>query len=112
MMTTPGGSGAGFLAFGTATPGMGFNFSDYLNVTPSPAQAAWRTPGGPSAKTPLAAREARRRINFDALLPPGASPSLSSAAGQGNAGGVTAAAVVGEAKGLGMELGGELVSSQ
>lgn len=56
------------------TPGnnINFNFADFVNVTPSPAQAPWggRTPGGP--KTPgLAARIARRGLNFDALVPPG-----------------------------------------
>lgn len=91
-MHTPGGTN-GFVGFNT--PGASFNFADYLNVTPSPAQGSWKTPG--PAKTPLAAREARRRLNFDGLMPP--SPSV---------GGVPA----GEAKGLGMELGGELVSSQ
>lgn len=98
MMTTPGGSGGGFLSGLITTPGMNFNFSDYLNVTPSPAQAAWRTPG--VSKTPLAVRETRKRLNFDALLPPGASP-------------LTIHTPDTEAtKGLGMELGGELVSSQ
>jgi Whi5 like len=98
MMSTPGGGGSGFIGFGAATPGMGFNFADYLNVTPSPAQAAWRTPG--PGKTPIAAREARRRLNFDTLMPPsnGASGDLHSGDGKVN--------------GLGMELGGELVSSQ
>lgn len=91
MMHTPGGTN-GLLGFNT--PGASFNFADYLNVTPSPAQGGWKTPG--PAKTPLAAREARRRLNFDGLMPP--SPMV----GQGG----------GEAKGLGMELGGELVSSQ
>jgi Whi5 like len=96
MMNTPGGSGAHFFGFGATTPGMGFNFADYVNVTPSPAQVPWRTPG--PTKTPLAAREARRRLNFDTLLPPGASPSL----GNPDV----------KVQGLGMELGGELVSSQ
>ncbi|KAF2663592.1 hypothetical protein BT63DRAFT_122506 [Microthyrium microscopicum] len=97
MLSTPGG-GSNYIGFGTTTPGMGFNFADYLNVTPSPAQAAWRTPG--PNKTPLAAREARRRLNFD-MMPPsnGNTPELSQ--------GPTS-----DVKGLGMELGGELVSSQ
>lgn len=56
------------------TPGnnSNFNFADFVNVTPSPAQVPWgsRTPAGP--KTPsLAARMARRGLNFDALVPPG-----------------------------------------
>jgi len=64
MMNTPGAA-----AFaGLSTPGMNFNFADYLNVTPSPAQVAWRTPGlgmTPATRTPKAAREARRRLNYD-----------------------------------------------
>jgi hypothetical protein len=93
MMHTPGGTGAAFL--GLNTPGTSsFNFADYLNVTPSPAQIGWKTPGAPAmARTPLAAKEARRRLNFDSsLVPP--SPGHT------------------EGKGLGMDLGGELVSSQ
>ena len=79
--------------FPAASPLGTFNFSDYVNVTPSPAQAPFsRTPGGAgSARTPLAAREARRKLNFDSLMPPGASPNITRA-------------------GLGMELGGELAS--
>jgi hypothetical protein len=59
------------------TPGQGFNFADFVNVTPSPAQLPWggRTPGMP--RTPAAARAARRGLNFDALAPPtGHSPLL------------------------------------
>ena len=100
MLSTPGGGNGGFLGMGATTPGgLGFSFSDYLNVTPSPAQAAWRTPGG-AAKTPLGREGARRRLNFDALVPPsgGSTPEL-----PGGEGKLT---------GLGMELGGELVSSQ
>lgn len=74
MMTTPGGSNA--LLNNIGTPGQLFNFADFVNVTPSPAQKTWRTPG--TAKTSSAAREAaRRRLNFDALLPP--SPEMGSA---------------------------------
>lgn len=96
MLNTPGGGSSHLVGFGAATPGM---WADFVNFTPSPAQAAWRTPGA-AAKTPLAAREARRRLNFDSLMPPsnGASPELLGAEGKVN--------------GLGMELGGELVSSQ
>ena len=96
MMSTPGGTN---LFTGFNTPGQQFNFSDFVNVTPSPAQGAFgvRTPGPP--KTPLAAREARRRLNFDALMPPGGSPIVSNV-GRGSSG-----------TGLGMELGGELVPS-
>jgi len=87
LLATPGGTN---LFTGFSTPGNNnFNFADFVNVTPSPAQGAFgnRTPG--VLKTP---REAgRRRLNFDMG---GASPSV----GRG-----------GE-RGLGMELGGELVS--
>ncbi|KAK4159625.1 hypothetical protein QBC43DRAFT_123820 [Cladorrhinum sp. PSN259] len=60
MMTTPGG-GNPF----PATPGMnGFNFEDFVHMTPSPAQKPWKTPvtlvGG---RTP--ASVARRRLTFD-----------------------------------------------
>lgn len=97
MMTTPGGSG--FMA-GFSTPGQNFNFADFVNVTPSPAQGAFgsRTPG--PSKTPLAAREARRRLNLETLVAPTGSPNLSNI-GRGSAPKET---------GLGMELGGELVS--
>jgi len=83
------------------TPSQNFNFADFVNVTPSPAQGAFgnRTPGLP--KTPLAAKEARRRLNFDTLVPPGGSPHLSNV----GRGGSTS-----KDSGLGMELGGELVS--
>jgi hypothetical protein len=87
MLNTPGGSHNLFTTF--STPGQQFNFADFVNVTPSPAQAAFnRTPG--PASTPLAAREARRRLNFDQLQPPTGSPNLSRTGG------------------LGMDLGGEL----
>lgn len=91
MMTTPGD--AGFFDFGPATPGMPFNFADFVNVTPSPGQAGWnRTPG--AARTPLAAREARRRLNFDSIMPPtGASPNVGMSV-------------------FGLEIGGDLVPSQ
>ena len=95
MMSTPGGAN---LFTGFSTPGQQFNFSDFVNVTPSPAQGAFgnRTPG--LTKTPLAAKEARRRLNFDTLVPPGGSPIISNV-GRGSSN-----------TGLGMELGGELVS--
>lgn len=87
---TPGMSGHGFLGFGPVTPGTNFNFADFVNVTPSPAQAAFsRTPV--VGRTPGAS--ARRKLNFDnTLMPP--SPSM---ARHGK-------------DSLGMELGGELVS--
>jgi hypothetical protein len=56
------------------TPGQQFNFADFVNVTPSPAQPAWggRTPGNPG-RTPLSTKDARKRLNFDALVPPSTS---------------------------------------
>lgn len=88
---TPGTSGSAFFGFGPQTPSTNFNFADFVNVTPSPAQAPWtRTPVG--GKTPNTAT-ARRRLNFDTLLPPTSSPSMV----RQNKG-----------DGLGMELGGEL----
>lgn len=86
---------------GFSTPGQNFNFADFVNVTPSPAQGAFsnRTPG--PAKTPLGAKEARKRPNFDTLIPPSGSPNLSNV-GRGS---------INKDSGLGMELGGELVSS-
>jgi len=94
MVNTPG-----MTAFNT--PGQNFNFADFVNVTPSPAQGAFgnRTPGLP--KTPLAAREARRRLNFDTLILPGGSPNLSNVGRGGSSS---------KDPRLGMELGGELVS--
>ena len=84
---------------GLVTPGQPFNFADFVNITPSPAQGAFgnRTPG--LAKTPLAAKDARRRLNFDSLAPPGGSPTLNNVGKTGT-----------RDSGLGMELGGELVS--
>ncbi|KAI9797985.1 MAG: hypothetical protein M1833_005041 [Piccolia ochrophora] len=99
MMTTPNGHGV-LAGFGPNTPSPAFNFADFVNITPSPAQVAWtnRTPA--NIKTPLAAREARRKLNFDALVPPSSSPNLNNlSAGNGS-----------RQTGLGMELGGELIS--
>ncbi|ORY60901.1 uncharacterized protein BCR38DRAFT_487956 [Pseudomassariella vexata] len=62
MMTTPGGGNL----FPT-TPGQPFDFSDFVNITPSPAQKPWKTPVAlPSAKTPMSV--ARRRLTFDEPL--------------------------------------------
>ena len=93
FVSTPGG----FLTGGFSTPGQQFNFADFVNVTPSPAQGAFgsRTPG--PVKTPLATKEARRRLNFDNLLLQGGSPNVSRS-------------TISKGSGLGMELGGELVS--
>lgn len=76
------------------TPGQQFNFADFVNVTPSPAQPAWsgRTPGNLS-RTPRSTKDARKRLNFDALVPPtgAASPHAR-----------------GKESGLALQLGGEL----
>lgn len=69
LTPTLGGGGV-FPNFGT--PNQQFNFADFVNVTPSPAQPAWggRTPGA-LGRTPLASKDVRRRSNLDNLLPPG-----------------------------------------
>ncbi|KAF2466785.1 uncharacterized protein BDR25DRAFT_293216 [Lindgomyces ingoldianus] len=101
MMSTPGGGGAPFPGFGLNTPSANLNFAEFLNMTPSPAQVggSWtRTPA--AGKTPAAAREARRRLNFDNLHPPtGDSPRIGMDRSR-----------IGKVEGLGMDLGGELVS--
>ena len=76
VMNTPGVNISLFNG-ALSTPGTGFNFADFVNVTPSPAQLPWggRTPG--MSRTPAAARAARRGLNFDALVPPtGNSPLM------------------------------------
>jgi hypothetical protein len=95
MMSTPGGQ---YLpGFAPTTPSTAFNFADFVNITPSPAQGAWpKTPG----KTPLLALEARRRLTFDSpTLQPHPSPNI----------GTITRSSTRKAAGLGMELGGELV---
>ncbi|KFX89407.1 hypothetical protein O988_08637, partial [Pseudogymnoascus sp. VKM F-3808] len=100
MMTTPGG-GMGLLSGfgGPHTPSQTFDFADFVNITPSPAQGAWtsRTPG--AIKTPASVA---RRAHREGLMPtnsmmPTSSPMLGGAR-------------VGRHTGLGMELGGELLS--
>ncbi|KAK5995762.1 hypothetical protein PT974_04180 [Cladobotryum mycophilum] len=62
MMTTPGGGN-----LFPNTPDQGFNFTDFVNITPSPAQKVWKTPGPLSvSRTPLSV--ARRRLTFDEPL--------------------------------------------
>ena len=94
MMNTPGGTGL----FGLApnTPSNNFNFADFCNVTPSPAQVHWQPRTPATARTPLAVSSARRRINFDALVPPSPSPNPARSATLATAG-------------SGMDLGDELV---
>ncbi|KAL8942009.1 MAG: hypothetical protein Q9211_001583 [Gyalolechia sp. 1 TL-2023] len=97
MMPMSGASG--FLG-GFNTPGQNFVWADFINVTPSPAQGAFGNPTPGLPKTPLAAKEARRRLNLDSLVASGGSPSLT----RMRRGSTT------KDVGLGMELGGELVS--
>lgn len=68
MMSTPGGGIAHSFSTPTQQP---FNFADFVNVTPSPAQPKWadRTPLA-APKSPLAGKEVRKRLNFNALVPP------------------------------------------
>ncbi|KAF0316235.1 nrm1-like protein [Colletotrichum asianum] len=61
-MTTPGGGN-----LFPNTPGQGFDFAEFVNITPSPAQKAWKTPVAPSsARTPVSLT--RRRLTFDEPL--------------------------------------------
>ena len=89
VMNTPG------VGLFLQTPGQNFNFADFVNVTPSPAQLPWggRTPGVP--KTPGATRLTRRGLNFDTLAPP-----MGSSRGQQK---------TPTSQGLALELGGELM---
>lgn len=90
MMTTPGG-GSGLLSVfgGPNTPSQPFDFSDFVNITPSPAQRAW--PKTPRIKTPLTV--ARRRLTFE-----NSSPNLRDSGSSA------------PKHGLGMQLGGDLLS--
>lgn len=67
LTPTPGG---GIFPAAFTTPNQSFNFADFVNVTPSPAQPR-RTPGGGPSRTPLLARSARKMLDFDNLVPPG-----------------------------------------
>lgn len=94
MMTTPGGGGGLLGGIGPYTPGQNFDFADFVNITPSPAQNAWsRTPGG---RTP--ATVARKRLTFEGF-PPSPVQGLDR---NGNGNGVVKHA------GLGMQLGGPI----
>lgn len=75
VMHTPGAN-LGLFNGALQTPCQNFNFADFVNVTPSPAQLPWggRTPA--AAKTPGPIRTARRGLNFDSLVPPSNSPTL------------------------------------
>lgn len=100
MMTTPGGGGGMLSVYGNPhTPSQQFDFSDFVNITPSPGQRAWpKTPGGktPSTiKTPHTV--ARRHLTFESFLPPNSSPSMRDHN-------------TSKHTGLGMQLGGNLIS--
>lgn len=58
MMTTPGGGN-----LFPSTPGQGFDFSEFVNISPSPAQKPWKTPVSLSTRTPRSL--ARKRLTFD-----------------------------------------------
>ncbi|KAI9818000.1 MAG: hypothetical protein M1826_001433 [Phylliscum demangeonii] len=119
MTTTPNGPNfmTGFGLPAPATPAQPFPFADFLNVTPSPAQGPWmprtpttvRTPPN-IVSTPPAAQEVRRDLHRDSMLPVAVSPSLSSPRGDGGRHAHAHAHGLGRNTGLGMELGGELVS--
>lgn len=58
-MTTPGGGN-----LFPNTPGQGFDFADFVNITPSPAQKAWKTPVSLSTtRTPRSLTQ--RKLTFD-----------------------------------------------
>lgn len=73
------------------TPQGVFNFADFVNITPSPAQAAFPAS---TIRTPLT-HAARKRLNFDNMGPPGSPMNVA------HGGRVTAISV--------LEIGGELV---
>jgi hypothetical protein len=58
----------------TVTPSQGmpdqhFNFADFVNVTPSPAQPAWGSLTlGDTGRTSLSTKDALTRLNFDAFV--------------------------------------------
>jgi hypothetical protein len=101
MMTTPGGGGGGLLSVfgGPQTPSQNFDFSDFVNITPSPGQRAW--PKTPGAKTPSTVRTpqtiTRRHLAFESFLPLNSSPSMRDPSSSKHTG-------------LGMQLGGDLIS--
>ena len=97
MISTP--RGGGYAA--PITPGPPLNFSEFLNMTPtpSPAQGAFGnyTPGLPN--TPLAAKDARKKLHDSGLAPGEGSPMV----------GVSGLRSMKKGTGLGMDLGGELL---
>lgn len=97
MISTP--RGGGYAA--PVTPGPALNFSEFLNMTPtpSPAQGAFGsyTPGLPN--TPLAAKEARKKLQDGGQAPTDGSPII----------GGSGRKSMKKGTGLGMDLGGELL---
>lgn len=69
MMTTPGGGGGGFFP---NTPGQNFDFSDFVNITPSPAQGGGRGLWGERTPVPMKTPGslARRRLDFGPPVSP------------------------------------------
>lgn len=92
MMTTPGGGGLTPLYGNPQTPSQMFDFSDFVNITPSPAQTAWpKTPR--TVQTP--ATVTRRRLNYDNFATGSSSPLMAKSASKHNS--------------HGMQLGGDLM---
>ena len=79
VMNTPGNT-LGLFNGALQTPGQNFNFADFVNVTPSPAQPPWgsRTPN--FTKTP---HVGRRGPNFDHFGPPAREMSRRTPTSQG-----------------------------
>ena len=96
MMTTPGG-GTGLLSVfgGPNTPSQGFDFADFIHLTPEQS-GLLKTPR--TIKTPLTV--ARRRLTFENFLPPHASPNMRDHSSSTSK----------QLGGLGMQLGGNLIS--
>ncbi|KAG5207048.1 hypothetical protein GTR04_6212 [Trichophyton interdigitale] len=90
--TPPTQHAAPYQLLSTPTPSQPFNFADFVNVTPSPAQRGWSASNGTSRtpltttaaasasvsasavsrtpRTPRTTKDVRKRLNFDALAPP------------------------------------------
>lgn len=101
MMTTPGAGGGLLSVFGAPhTPSQNFDFSDFVNITPSPGQRAW--PKTPAMKTPGTIKTphtvARRNLNFESFLATSSSPGMLDSNNPK------------QHTGLGMQLGGDLIS--
>jgi len=96
-MMTPGGGGGLLSVFGQPhTPSQAFDFADFVNITPSPGQRAWpKTPR--TIKTPSTIH--RRSLNFDSFQPPSSSPNVREHNSSST-----------KHSGLGMQLGGDLLS--